>query len=139
MDQVHVIRHKVLIEGISIRAVAREMGVSRNTVRKYLQESEPVRKCLVLRRKPVMEAVEGSLEGVLRSSGRLAAVGVTAAVFTAVHLPDMWGSWPGVVGIFPGAVALAELRIRTGSLLAPMIGHASYNAALVALAAIMSS
>lgn len=65
MDQVHVIRHKVLVEEASIRAVAREMGVSRNTVRKYLRESEPVRKCLVLRRKPVMEAVEGRIDELL--------------------------------------------------------------------------
>jgi transposase len=34
MDQVHVIRHKVLVEGQSGRAVARQLGVSRNTVRK---------------------------------------------------------------------------------------------------------
>lgn len=79
------------------------------------------------------------LEGVLRSSGRMAAVGVTAVVFTAVHLPDMWGYWPGVITISLGAVALAELRLRTGSLLTPMIGHASYNTALVALAAVMSA
>ncbi len=65
MDQVHVIRHKVLIEGVSIREVAREMGVSRNTVRKYLRESEPARKCLVSRGKPVMEAVEGRIEELL--------------------------------------------------------------------------
>ena len=32
MEQVHVIRHKVLREGQSIRQVAREMGVSRNTI-----------------------------------------------------------------------------------------------------------
>lgn len=30
MDQVHVIRHKVLIEGQSIRRVARELGLSRH-------------------------------------------------------------------------------------------------------------
>jgi hypothetical protein len=36
MDQVHVIRHKVLIEGQSIRRVAREMSLSRLTVRKYI-------------------------------------------------------------------------------------------------------
>ena len=36
MDQVHVIRHKVLDEGQSMRQVARELGLSRNTVRKYL-------------------------------------------------------------------------------------------------------
>ena len=31
MDQVHVIRHKVLVEGVPIRKVAKEMAVSRNT------------------------------------------------------------------------------------------------------------
>ena len=40
MDQVHGIRHAVLVEGRSQRAVAREQGVRRNTVRKYLGESE---------------------------------------------------------------------------------------------------
>jgi transposase-like protein len=39
MDQVHVIRHKVLREGASIRRVARELGLSRNTVSNYLAES----------------------------------------------------------------------------------------------------
>ncbi len=65
MDQVHVIRHKVLVEEAPIREVARDMGVARNTVRKYLRESEPVRKCLVSRGKPVMEAVEGRIEELL--------------------------------------------------------------------------
>src|SRR6516164_2420628 len=37
MDQVHVIRHKVLREGSSVRQVARELGLSRNTVSKYLE------------------------------------------------------------------------------------------------------
>ena len=36
VEQVHVIRHKALVEGESQRKVAREMGVSRNTVKKYL-------------------------------------------------------------------------------------------------------
>ena len=43
MDQVHVLRHKVLKEGQSIRRVARELGLSRNTVAKYLERPEPVR------------------------------------------------------------------------------------------------
>jgi Helix-turn-helix domain of resolvase len=43
VDQVHVVRHKVLVEGQGIRTVAREMGISRNTVRRYLAVSEPVR------------------------------------------------------------------------------------------------
>ena len=43
MDQVHVIRYQVLVEGRSQRWVARRHGVSRNTVRKYLDQSEPRR------------------------------------------------------------------------------------------------
>ena len=42
MDQVHAVRHKVLVEGVSVRRVAREVGVSRNTVRRYLDLPEPV-------------------------------------------------------------------------------------------------
>ena len=43
VQDVHMLRHKVLVEGKSQRAVAREMGVSRNTVRRYLTLAEPVR------------------------------------------------------------------------------------------------
>ena len=43
MDQVHVIRHKHYVEGLSVRRIARTMGLHRETVRKYLQESEPRR------------------------------------------------------------------------------------------------
>lgn len=61
MDQVHVIRHKVLVEGLSIRQVAREMSVSRNTVRKYLKVSEPRRQEPEARRRPVLERVRERL------------------------------------------------------------------------------
>lgn len=42
MDQVHVIRHKVLVEGVSARRVARELGLSRNTVKRYLDAQTPI-------------------------------------------------------------------------------------------------
>jgi len=44
MDKVYVIRHKVMVEGKSIRSVARDLSVSRNTVTRYLGLSEPVRR-----------------------------------------------------------------------------------------------
>lgn len=67
MDRVHVIRHKVMVEGLSVRQVSREMGVSRNTVRKYLEESEPVRRAeSEPRGRPVYEEVAGRLEGLVQ-------------------------------------------------------------------------
>jgi hypothetical protein len=37
MDQVYVVRHKVKVEGLSAREVARQFGISRNTVRRYVE------------------------------------------------------------------------------------------------------
>src|SRR5215218_6222209 len=66
MDQVHVIRHKVLVEGQSIRSVARQMGIGRNTIKKYLKLSEPVVR--VARQKkpsPVKEMVAPRIDDLL--------------------------------------------------------------------------
>src|SRR5215204_5302104 len=66
MDQVHVIRHKVLLEGKSVRSVAKEMGVSRNTVAKYLKNPEPTRRVAhKQKRAPVMEMVAPRIEEIL--------------------------------------------------------------------------
>ena len=75
MDQVHVIRHKVLIEGRSRRSVAREMGVSRKTVRKYLRISEPRRVETEPRARPVLETGTSALAP-CRASPRIPVVGV---------------------------------------------------------------
>jgi hypothetical protein len=48
-----VIRHKVSVEGRSNRQVAKELGISRVTVRKYVEESAPVRKETGPRARPV--------------------------------------------------------------------------------------
>ncbi len=66
MDQVHVIRHKVLLEGKSVRSVAKEMGVSRNTVAKYLKYPEPTRRAARKQKcAPVMEMVAPRIEEIL--------------------------------------------------------------------------
>ncbi len=65
MDQVHVIRHKHYNEGQSVRRIAREMGLHRWTVRKYLREAEPRRVEVGRRPCPVMEVVGPQIEGVL--------------------------------------------------------------------------
>jgi len=61
MEQVHVIRHKVLREGQSVRQVARELGVSRNTIGKYLRQAEPVRTRRA-RARPAWERVKPRLD-----------------------------------------------------------------------------
>ena len=70
MDQVHVIRHQVLVKGRSQRSVAREQGVSRNTVRKYLDQSEPRRVESRPRRRLVTERVAPRLEELLSTWSR---------------------------------------------------------------------
>jgi transposase len=65
MDQVHVVRHKILVEGRSIRSVSRQMSISRNTIRKYLKVSEPVRVVRQKKPSPVMEMVAPRMEEIL--------------------------------------------------------------------------
>jgi len=58
MDLVHVVRHKVLVEGRTQRAVARELGLSRTTVGKYVDQAAPARKVEAARRpRPVWDAI----------------------------------------------------------------------------------
>jgi len=72
MDMVFVIRHKVLVERRSIRSVARELGVSRNTISKYLQTSEPIRKVTGPRLRPVTDKIAPRIDEILSQwSGRL--------------------------------------------------------------------
>ena len=65
MDQVHVIRHKHLVEGQGIRRIAREMGLHRVTVRRYLQQSEPARKESGIRPQPVLSVVGPRIEALI--------------------------------------------------------------------------
>src|SRR6185369_12349457 len=70
MDQVHVVRHKVLVEGQQIRRVAREMGIARNTVKRYLERPTPMRVEEGPRARPVWDKVGARLEALLAESPR---------------------------------------------------------------------
>lgn len=71
MDQVHVIRHKVLVEGQSAREVAREMGVSRNTVRKYLSQAAPKYGPRVDRQRPIWSQLWPEIDELMRAAASL--------------------------------------------------------------------
>jgi transposase len=70
MDQVHVVRHKVLVEGRSQRAVSRELGLARVTVRTYLDQAAAARKPEAARRRPVWELVAARFETLLAESAQ---------------------------------------------------------------------
>lgn len=69
MGQVDLIRRKVLVEGWSIRKTASVLGHSRNTIRKYLAESEPQRKEAEPRPRPVADVVEPRIDEILEDWG----------------------------------------------------------------------
>jgi transposase len=70
VDQVHVIRHKVLVEGRSARQVARELGISRRTVRKYLTKAVPIRTEAQSRSRPVWATAGARIEQLLAESAQ---------------------------------------------------------------------
>lgn len=68
MDQVFVIRHKVLVEKQSVRRVAREFGVSRNTVKRYVAGAQPGVRAEVGRSRPKSDAVRAATLALLAES-----------------------------------------------------------------------
>src|ERR1700719_136437 len=118
MDQVHVIRHKVLVEGQSVRSVARQMEVSRNTVRKYLRVSAPVRVERQPRVRPVFERVRARIEALLeewrpRTTGKQR--------ITGARLHRQLVEEGLQVGVTTVRAYLRELRRRTAEVFIPLV------------------
>ena len=65
-----------------------------------------------------------------------AAVSVTAILFALLHLPQLWGSWAGVVLIFVVGYVLSHVRLRSNSLIPSFIIHTSYNGMLFSVFAL---
>ena len=72
MDLAYVIKHKWYHEGLSIRQIARDLGVSRNTVRKYVDaDGEPRRREAADKRtQPVLDEVRERIDEILQEWGR---------------------------------------------------------------------
>jgi len=62
--------------------------------------------------------------------GSRTAVSVTAILFALLHLPQLWGSWGGVILIFIVGYILSFVRLRSNSLIPSFIIHTSYNTML---------
>ncbi|HKO50622.1 MAG TPA: IS21 family transposase [Polyangiaceae bacterium] len=118
MDQVHVVRHKVLVEGRSTRAVAREMGMSRNTVKKYLEQAAPVRVESEPRARPVLEKVSERLQQLLEESPQWTG---GKQRLTAKRLHAMLRGEGHVVGITTVKEAVAEWKRRRREVFVPLV------------------
>jgi transposase len=118
MDQVHVVRHKVLVEGQGIRRVAREMGVARNTVRKYLEVAEPTRVEHTARGRPVWEKVGPRVEALLAESPRWTG---GKQRLTATRLHTMLVSEGFTIGVTTVKEAVAEWKRRRREVFVPLV------------------
>ena len=118
MDQVHVVRHKVLVEGQSVRSVAREMGFSRNTVKRYLEQPAPVRVEQEARARPVWAKVETRLQELLEESPRWTG---GKQRLTAVRLHQMLVAEGHRLGVTLVKEAVAEWKRRRREVFVPLV------------------
>ena len=119
MDQVHVIRHQVRVDGRSVRQVAREMGLSRNTVRRYLDQAVAIGvRRAAARPAPVRQVVEPRLEALLvRTAG---ATGGKQRL-TATRLHRMLVSEGVRVGVTLVKELMAERKRRAQEVFVPLV------------------
>ncbi|MEI6245091.1 MAG: IS21 family transposase [Acidobacteriota bacterium] len=117
MDRVHVIRHKVLVEGQSQRQVGRELGISRVTVRKYLTQVVPVRYEATARGRPVWDAVAGRVETLLAESAQWTG---GKQQLTATRLHELLRTEGHHVGVTLVKHAVAEWKRQRREVMIPL-------------------
>jgi transposase len=117
VDQVHVIRHKVLVDGCSQRHVAKEFGISRRTVRKYVEEAVPIRKESAARPRPVWEKVSARVETLLAESGQWTG---GKQQLTAMRLHELLVAEGLRVGVTLVKEAVAERKRRHREVFVPL-------------------
>lgn len=118
MDQVYVVRHKVLVEGRSARQVAHEMGLSRNTVRKYLAQAAPKYGPRQSMSRPVRDTVAPRVEALLEESTKWTA---GKQRLTATRLHRMLLVEGMRVGVTTVKELVAEYRRRRREVFVPLV------------------
>jgi transposase len=118
MDQVHVVRHKVLVEGRTQRSVARELGLSRTTVGKYVEQAMPLRKEEAgPRPRPVWDAVATRVQALLADSAKWTG---GKQQLTATRLHAMLVAEGKQVGVTVIKTAVAEWRRQRREVFVPL-------------------
>jgi transposase-like protein len=70
MDQVAVVRHRVLVEGASVREVARALGIARNTARRYLRGAPVGMRKESSRERPALQRAQARMDALLKEAPR---------------------------------------------------------------------
>jgi hypothetical protein len=70
MDHVTVVRRRVLVEGVSRRDVADALGISRNTVKRYLAGAPVGERKASPRERPALERAQGRMDALLADAPR---------------------------------------------------------------------
>lgn len=74
------------------------------------------------------------LSGLSTRMRTISAILLSSVVFMAFHLLEYYGYWFALVAIFLLGILLAMLRLRSQSMLVPILCHASYNLIMLTLA-----
>lgn len=74
------------------------------------------------------------LSGLSSKVSTFSAISLSSVVFMSFHLLEYYGYWFALVAILILGVLLAIIRLRSRSMLAPIICHASYNLIMLTLA-----
>src|SRR5215210_6798847 len=118
MDQVHVVRHKVLVEGRTQRSVARELGLSRTTVGKYVGQATPVRKAEARPRpRPVWDKVAERVQAMLTTSAQWTG---GKQRLTATRLHELLMAEGHAVGVTVVKDAVAEWKRQRREVFVPL-------------------
>jgi transposase len=117
VDQVHVIRHKVWVEGRSQRQIAKEFGISRVTVRKYVEEAVPIRKETEPRARPVWDAVGPRVKDLLAESAQWTG---GKQQLTATRLHELLVAEGHRVGVTVVKEAVAEWKRQRREVFVPL-------------------
>jgi membrane protease YdiL (CAAX protease family) len=59
--------------------------------------------------------------------GGTSAFALTAVSFIAMHAPQSWGNWGGLLAISVTGLVLTLMRAASGSVLVPLLAHLLYN------------
>ncbi len=74
------------------------------------------------------------LSGLSSKVSTFSAISLSSVVFMSFHLLEYYGYWFALVAILILGVLLAIIRLRSRSMLAPIVCHASYNLIMLTLA-----